>query len=285
MSELHSLALVGVDGIVSCDGSGLRSSPCGNGDVSGNLGESVVVGGLSPGGVGGHSSLVSGSSVLSPASLDLAHLSVVLSGKVPFSGPHISHLSSVSPSGEPGASDVSLVVHDLDGVVERSLGSEEVLVGLFLMEDGGVVHVSGVVEGLQGSSSVLESSGVGVDGSNVSVDGFLVSGNSSFELSGELSEELGSVSGAVVGCEVSEGFVSADGSKSHVLLDELSSGSFSGLVGFLVVEEREVTEVSLGGGGGGSDGGGSDEGDLGEHCYFINYSLDSSCSGQHNSAN
>merc|ERR1712216_343 len=137
------------------------------------------------------------------------------------------------------------------------------------MVDGGVVHVSGAGEGLLGGSSVVESLGVGVDGLDVSVDGFLVSGNSSSELSGELSVELGSVSSVVVGSEVSERFVSADGSKSHVLLDELSSGSFSGLEGFLVVEEREVTEVSVSGGGG-SDGGGSDEGDLGEHCYFIN---------------
>lgn len=274
-----------VDGTVSLDGSGLRSSPSGNSSSSGNLGHSVVVGGLFPGSVSSNSLLVSDSSVVSPVGLDLSHSEVVASSVVESTGPDVGLLSSVPPSGEPDVSDVSLVVHDLDGVLELVEGSQVVLLGHLFVVDGGVVSMSGFSEGFPGSDSVVESFVVSVDGLVVNVDGMLVSGNSSSELSGELFVELGSVAGVVVGFEVSEGLVFTDGIKSHVLLDELSSGSLSSLEGFLVVEEREVTEVSVGGGGG-SNSGGSDEGDLSEHCYcFINYSLDSSISGHHNPAN
>jgi hypothetical protein len=80
------------------------------------------------------------------------------------------------------------------------------------------------------------------------------------EFLGEHFVELGSVAGVVVGSEVSESLVSSDSGKSHVLLDELSSGRLGGMERFGVVEEGKVTEVVFSSGG--SDGEGHEDGDL-----------------------
>ena len=284
MSGSHSLFGVSVDLLVGLDGGSSGSSPLGDSDTSGDLGESVVVGGLLPGVVGGGSSLERVSSSVSPDGLNLLHVVEVSGSSLNSTVPDADDLSGVHPSSVPDVSDVLLVVHDLDGVDEVLSGLEEVLLGHVLVVDGDVVSVSGLLEGLPGVASLGEGLVVLVDGFGVSVDGSLVSGNSSSELGSEHLVEFVTVAGVVVGSEVSEGLVSADGSKSHVLLDELSSGGLSGVEGFLVVEEREVSEV-VSGGAGGSDGDGSDDGDLGEHSYFINYSLDSLGLGQCNSAN
>ena len=284
MTGSHSLSGVSVDLLVGTDGGSFGSSPLGDSDTSGDLGESVVVGGSNPGLVGLGSSLERSGSSVSPDGLNLLHVVEVSGSMLNSTVPDADNLLGVLPSSEPDVSDVLLVVHDLDGVDEVSSGLEVVLFGHVLVVDGVSVSVYGLLEGSVGGTSLGEGLVVSVDGLVVSVDGSLVSGNSSSELGSEHLVEFVTVAGVVVGSEVSEGLVSADGSKSHVLLDELSSGGLSGVEGFLVVEEREVSEV-VSGGAGGSDGDGSDDGDLGEHCYFINYSLDSLGSGQYNSAN
>ena len=68
-----------------------------------------------------------------------------------------------------------------------------------------------------------------VDGLDVSVDGLNMGRDSSSEFSGEHPVELGSVAGVMVSSEVSKSLVSSDGSKSHVLLNELCSGRLGGL--------------------------------------------------------
>lgn len=203
--------------------------------------------------VGSHSShVVEGLGVVAP------HVSVVLDGPSLFSvgaafvgAGNMAGTAAVHPvlfglvhSLDPDLVPVSGTVEGVSSLQDHAAGVPVGLEGSGLVVSGNVQRSESEFVVLHGSESVGPGKSHSAGGDFVGLDGGVVSSDPGSEHSVESVDESSVGSSSVLGVEVDVGSDSSDVDELHVLLHESCSGTLGLSEGFLVVEERHVTELT-----------------------------------------